>query len=230
MILLCPSLTKSYTRYSTILPEPVSGLVTTSVTWSTTLALIQVSTIFLVCQDFCKSTVRVQHLTPLSALSGLNYLKILKQPCWKLDFHLCTRCPRLYASGREQFLFPVILCFKQNIPFLYQLSSCSQVGKSNTTNNTCFFFSPEHFSLISKGANRESYQHMKERSCNTCIIPTAGLVYSFYTHVTATQANKNVNWTNRRRKCFNLFVKTMKKWKCFYLGNTYTKIQMEDFV
>jgi len=31
---------------------------------------------------------------------------------------------------------------------------------------------------------------MKENNCNTDILPTAGLVYHFYTHVTATRQIK----------------------------------------
>lgn len=106
------------------------------------------------------------------------------------------------------FLFPIILHFKQNIPLLHQPSSCSQAGKSNTTNSMCFSFSSKHFSLYKQRyLNRKSYQCMKENNCNIDILPTAGLVYSFYTLVIATQANKNVNWTNKRRTCFDLFVK-----------------------
>lgn len=49
---------------------------------------------------------------------------------------------------------------------------------------------------------------MKENNYNNDILPTAweGLVCSFYRHMIATQDNKNVNWTNGRKRCFNMFV------------------------
>lgn len=72
---------------------------------------------------------------------------------------------------------------------------------------------------------------MKENNYNNDILPTAweGLVCSFYRHMIATQDNKNVNWTNGRKRCFNMFVELWKARNVSVQG-MYVKIQIADFV
>lgn len=130
--------------------------------------------------------------------------------------------------GGNNFFFHIILNFKQNIPFLSNHQSALK-QETHIQSTICDF--PSHLSSLHKQRHlkRTSYRCMKETNCNNDILPTAGLVCSFYRHMIATQDNKNVNWTNGRKRCSNMFVELWKARNVSAQG-MYVRIQIAHFV
>lgn len=110
-----------------------------------------------------------------------------------------------HASGEvATVLISIILHFKQNIPFLYQHSTCSQVGNCTQPTVRASPSDPNILFCMSKGtspgsptsAQKKMVQHPHSSRCRL------GL---FLFYLIATQANKNVTLASRR-DCFHLFV------------------------
>lgn len=149
-------------------------------------------------------------LTSLPDLFGLKYIQILNQSHFRNGFPSMYTLSRDICLWEEQhFYFPSFCILNKTYP---SYTNHQSALKRKIQPIVCSF--PSHANILSlhkqRYRSRKYYYCIKElQQCNDTL-PTTGLGYSFYTRVVATEANKNVNWTNKRR-CFNLFVELFKK-------------------
>lgn len=132
--------------------------------------------------------------------------------------------------GGNNFFFHIILHFKQNIPLLYNHQSALK-QETQIQSTICDFLSHLSSPYKQRCLKRKPYLPLHEKRVTATItfFPLQAWFIPSYTHVIAMYHNKNVNWTNGRKRCFNMFAEIQKAQNVSAQG-IYVKIQIEDFV